>query len=117
RSCAGIIGLRTGDRGLCTWWRGFEPREHGLMDLEERLGRGRASALSVPSNIAEAFERGSRNESHPFLSVAKSSCAEVRSDLYTAMDIGYLEIGRVESLRTHSVLSQPLWRNWQTHGT
>ncbi|HYS54315.1 MAG TPA: four helix bundle protein [Thermoanaerobaculia bacterium] len=37
------------------------------------------------------FERGNRNEFHQFLSIAKSSAAEVRSDLYTALDIGYLE--------------------------
>jgi len=51
----------------------------------------RSAALSVPSNIAEGFERGNRNEFHQFLSIAKSSAAEVRSDLYTALDIGYLE--------------------------
>src|ERR1700686_2338082 len=51
----------------------------------------RSATLSVPSNIAEGFERGSRNEFHQFLSIAKSSCGEVRSDLYVAMDIGYLE--------------------------
>ena len=51
----------------------------------------RSAALSVPSNIAEGFERGDRNEFHQFLSIAKSSAAEVRSDLYTTMDIGYLE--------------------------
>ena len=51
----------------------------------------RGAALSVPLNIAEGFERGNRNEFHQFLSIAKSSCGEVRSDLYVAMDIGYLE--------------------------
>ena len=51
----------------------------------------RRAALSVPSNIAEGFERGNRNEFHQFLSIAKSSCAEVRSDLYVALDIGYLD--------------------------
>lgn len=58
----------------------------------------RSAALSVPSNSAEGFERGNRNEFHQFLSVAKSSCAEVRSDLYTAMDIGYLDEEKGNSL-------------------
>jgi four helix bundle protein len=96
----------------------------------------RSAALSVPSNIDEGFERGNRNEFHQFLSIAKSSAAEVRSDLYTALDIGYLEEKRfaillrdgeevsriigglrraVDQQRHHksqsSVLSLPLWRN------
>src|SRR5205823_2688464 len=54
-------------------------------------GQIRRAVLSVPSNIAEGFERGGRNEFHQFLSIAKSSCAEVRSDLYVALDVGYLD--------------------------
>ena len=73
-------------------------REVYLSALEGRFGRDyvlsgqiRRAALSVPSNIAEGFERGGRNEFHQFLSIAKSSCAEVRSDLYVALDVGYLD--------------------------
>jgi four helix bundle protein len=49
------------------------------------------AAVSIMANIAEGFERNRAGEFHQFLSVAKGSCAEVRSHLYAAHDAGYLD--------------------------
>ncbi len=53
-------------------------------------GQIQRAAVSIMSNIAEGYERGNQGDFHRFLSIAKGSCAEVRSQLYIALDIGYL---------------------------
>lgn len=49
------------------------------------------AASSVPANIAEGFERGTRAEFHRFLSIAKASCAELRTRLHLAVRVGYVD--------------------------
>jgi four helix bundle protein len=53
-------------------------------------GQIQRAAVSIMSNIAEGFERENPGEFHQFLVIARASCAEVRSQLYVALDIGYL---------------------------
>ncbi len=53
-------------------------------------GQIQRASVSIMSNSAEGFERSNPNEFHQFLVLAKSSCAEVRSQLYIALDIGYI---------------------------
>ena len=60
-------------------------KDFGLRDQIRR------AVVSIMSNLAEGFERGRRAEFHQFLSIAKSSCAEVRAQLYVALDAQHLE--------------------------
>ena len=62
-------------------------------------GQMQRAAVSIMSNIAEGFERNRAAEFHQFLSTAKASCAEVRSQLYVALDVGYIDQQSFEHLR------------------
>lgn len=66
--------------------------DHGLSGQIQR------AAVSIMSNIAEGFERGSNRDFHRFLCVSKASCAEVRSQLYVALDCGYLTDDQFKTL-------------------
>ena len=59
-----------------------DSREWGFRDQITR------SALSVPSNIAEGYERSSRREYVQFLRIAKGSCGEMRTQLYIGQGSG-----------------------------
>ena len=62
-------------------------------------GQIQRAAVSVMSNIAEGFERNRPAEFHQFLSIAKGSCGEVQSQLYVALDAGYLADEQFAHLR------------------
>jgi four helix bundle protein len=49
------------------------------------------SALSIPSNIAEGYERETAGERCHFLRIAKGSCAECWTQLLIGMEAGFLE--------------------------
>ena len=71
---------------------GCMSRDYGLKDQIQR------AAVSVGSNIAEGFERLGNKEFSRFLWIAKGSAGEAVSQLYTAMDIGYISIEKFKTL-------------------
>ena len=64
--------------------QGAFSKDYGLRDQIRR------ASVSVMSSIAEGFERVGNKEFYQFLAIAKGSAGEIRSQLYIAQDVGYL---------------------------
>lgn len=73
--------------------KGKFSQDFGLRDQIRR------ASVSVMSNIAEGFERGSKKEFARFLRIAKGSSGEVRSQLYVALELGYLDSQEFSTMR------------------
>src|SRR5215475_4616679 len=77
----------------------YQVSRHGAFGRDFALsGQAQRAVISIMANVAEGFERSGPGEFHQFLSTAKASCAELRSHLYVALDVGYLEEVRFATL-------------------
>ena len=59
-------------------------KDYGFKDQITR------SSLSIPSNIAEGYERSSSKEYANFLNYAKGSAGELRTQIYIGIEINYI---------------------------
>ncbi len=86
---------------LEVWKRGVELSASIYLELKQLRDYGfrdqiTRSGLSIPSNVAEGFERASQKEAMAFLSYAKGSSGELRTQIIIGMKIGYVteEVGK-----------------------
>ncbi|MBL1213486.1 MAG: four helix bundle protein [Ignavibacteriae bacterium] len=67
-------------------------KDFGFKDQLQR------AAVSIMNNISEGFERDNNKEFIRFLSYAKGSAGEVRSMLYIALDLKYINKSEFDKL-------------------
>jgi four helix bundle protein len=61
------------------------------------------ASVSIMNNIAEGFERKGDKEFKNFLFIAKGSCGEVRSMLYLALKLMYINQEQFDNLYQKSI--------------
>jgi len=89
RELVHAVYLLTGEAGFDKDW-----------SLKDQLRR---AAVSGMANIAEGFERGSTQELIRFLYMARGSAGEVRSHLYVAKDLEYIDQSRFERMQKQAI--------------
>ena len=70
-------------------------RDFGFRDQIQR------ASVSIMTNIAEGFDRGTNKEFMQFLVISRGSASEVKSLLYTAQDLGYINERTFHNLSEH----------------
>ena len=86
-------------RDLDTWKKGIEivkdiykiVGEFPKQELYGLASQMQKSAISIPSNIAEGFNRFHNKEYKQFLYVALGSCAELETQIEIASELRYID--------------------------
>jgi four helix bundle protein len=61
------------------------------------------AAVSVMSNIAEGFDRGSNRELVQYLIISRGSVSEVKSLAYAGLDIGHVDNKAFEAIKNRCI--------------
>jgi len=88
-----IVWQKAQDLAVTIYQQLAELKDFGFKDQIQR------AAVSISNNIAEGFDRNTNKEFVRFLYIAKASSAEVKSMLYLAERLDYLEVGICQELR------------------
>jgi four helix bundle protein len=96
----------SGFKQLAVWQKSYDLtlkiyKYSGSFPNDERYGitsQLRRAAYSVPSNIAEGYERNHRKEYVQFLHIAKGSLGEIETFLMLCRDLTYLTADTYQEL-------------------
>ena len=91
-------------KDLLVWQRSIQLslsiyRLTAAFPIEERYGltsQLQRAGVSVPSNIAEGYGRGTRKEYKQFLAIARGSTLEVQTQLIMASELDYCDPQRLK---------------------
>jgi len=72
-------------------------KDFGFKDQIQR------AAISIMNNIAEGFERNNNKEFVIFLKYSKGSAGEIRSMLYVALDLDYIDESTFKKYYTSAI--------------
>ena len=103
------VWRRSKDLAVAVYKATADSRDYGLRDQVTR------SAVSVPSNIAEGYERHTPADKRHFYRVAKGSASELRTQLIIAGEVGVIvpenSVAMVAEAKEISAMIQGLIRS------
>ena len=73
------------------------------------------SVISIPSNIAEGFERNNNNEFKHFLNIAKGSIGELKTQVYIALRLELINKHQFDELNNKIIRLSSKISNLITH--
>jgi four helix bundle protein len=79
------------------------------------LGQMKRAAISISSNIAEGYERGTRRQQIEACYIAKGSAGELRSQVIVAHDVGLLDETSFQWLLDHCAQCSRQLGGYLTH--
>ena len=102
-------------KDLCVWHQGIElvtaiyliTKTYPKEEIFGLVSQMRRAAISVPSNIAEGYARGTDREKLHFLRISSGSMSEIETQVMLSLNLGYI------SQESYKELSEKVTSVWK----